>query len=318
MGDVGSLALGGALGALAVLTKNEVVSAIIHGVFLAESAHGDDPGRLVQDDRQARLQDGADAPPLRAKGLAEPKIIVRFWIVSISVAPWRCCRSSCADVDLGGRTVVGAGRAARAGSRPRLLLSRGRTGDRAGTSDRRSSSERTRWRARRGRPGWSPLGQVDLGRPDLVVVSPGVPLAPPESCSAARTRRPDLGRDRAGVRGSCPREPDPRRHRHQRQEHHHRADRRAARARPGPATPSSAATSGRRCREAVLAAAATDATWSSCPASSSRASTRCAVHGAAVLNLTPDHLDRYAGLEDYAAAKARIFVNQRAGRRARW
>ena len=37
------------------------------------------------------------------------------------------------------------------------------------------------------------------------------------------------------------------------------------------------------------------------------------VHGAAVLNLTPDHLDRYDGLEDYAAAKARIFGNQEPG-----
>jgi UDP-N-acetylmuramoylalanine--D-glutamate ligase len=34
------------------------------------------------------------------------------------------------------------------------------------------------------------------------------------------------------------------------------------------------------------------------------------VHGAAVLNLTPDHLDRYDGMEGYAAAKARIFRNQ--------
>jgi len=37
------------------------------------------------------------------------------------------------------------------------------------------------------------------------------------------------------------------------------------------------------------------------------------VHGAAVLNLTPDHLDRYDGLEDYAAAKARIFRSQEPG-----
>ena len=36
MGDVGSLALGGALGSIAVLTKNEFLSAIIHGVFLVE------------------------------------------------------------------------------------------------------------------------------------------------------------------------------------------------------------------------------------------------------------------------------------------
>ena len=37
------------------------------------------------------------------------------------------------------------------------------------------------------------------------------------------------------------------------------------------------------------------------------------VHGAALLNLTPDHLDRYASLAEYAAAKARIFRNQREG-----
>jgi len=35
-----------------------------------------------------------------------------------------------------------------------------------------------------------------------------------------------------------------------------------------------------------------------------------APHAAAVLNLTEDHLDRYAGLEDYAAAKARIFQGE--------
>ena len=34
---------------------------------------------------------------------------------------------------------------------------------------------------------------------------------------------------------------------------------------------------------------------------------------AALLNLTPDHMDRYGGFEDYAAAKARIFMNQAAG-----
>lgn len=33
---------------------------------------------------------------------------------------------------------------------------------------------------------------------------------------------------------------------------------------------------------------------------------------AAILNITPDHLDRYFGIEDYAAAKLRIFLNQSA------
>ena len=37
------------------------------------------------------------------------------------------------------------------------------------------------------------------------------------------------------------------------------------------------------------------------------------IHGAAVLNLTPDHLDRYDSLAAYAAAKARIFRNQEPG-----
>ena len=36
--------------------------------------------------------------------------------------------------------------------------------------------------------------------------------------------------------------------------------------------------------------------------------------GAAILNLTPDHLDRYADQGEYGAAKARIFMNQDAGR----
>src|SRR5512137_1672627 len=33
----------------------------------------------------------------------------------------------------------------------------------------------------------------------------------------------------------------------------------------------------------------------------------------AILNVTPDHLDRYAGMDDYAAAKARLFENQQPG-----
>ena len=83
MGDVGSLALGGGLGALAVLTKNEVDSAIIHGVFLAEilsvmiqvfwfKRTGRRIFRMAPIHHHFELQ-----------GWAEPKIIVRFWIVSI-------------------------------------------------------------------------------------------------------------------------------------------------------------------------------------------------------------------------------------------
>lgn len=83
MGDVGSLALGGALGGLAVLSKNEVVSAIIHGIFFAEIlsvmiqvASFKTTGKRVF--KMAPLHHHFEL-----KGMAEPKIIVRFWIVSI-------------------------------------------------------------------------------------------------------------------------------------------------------------------------------------------------------------------------------------------
>jgi phospho-N-acetylmuramoyl-pentapeptide-transferase len=86
MGDVGALALGGGLGSLAVLTKNEVDSAIIHGVFFAEilsvmlqvfwfKRTGKRIFRMAPIHHHFELQ-----------GWAEPKIIVRFWIVSILLA----------------------------------------------------------------------------------------------------------------------------------------------------------------------------------------------------------------------------------------
>jgi phospho-N-acetylmuramoyl-pentapeptide-transferase len=86
MGDVGSLALGGALGMLAVLTKNEFASAILNGVFLVEAvsvivqvASFRTTGRRVF--RMAPIHHHFELT-----GIAEPKIIVRFWIASIMLA----------------------------------------------------------------------------------------------------------------------------------------------------------------------------------------------------------------------------------------
>jgi phospho-N-acetylmuramoyl-pentapeptide-transferase len=86
MGDVGSLALGGALGMLAVLTKNEVVSGILHGVFWVETV-----SVIVQvmSFRYTGKRVFRMAPihhHFELKGWAEPKIIVRFWIISIMLA----------------------------------------------------------------------------------------------------------------------------------------------------------------------------------------------------------------------------------------
>jgi phospho-N-acetylmuramoyl-pentapeptide-transferase len=86
MGDVGSLALGGALGGLAVVTKNEFVSAIIHGVFLAEAVSvilqvGSYKLRKKRIFKMAPLHHHFEK-----SGWPEPKVIVRFWIVSVMLA----------------------------------------------------------------------------------------------------------------------------------------------------------------------------------------------------------------------------------------
>ena len=86
VGDVGSLALGGGLGTLAVLTKNEVASAILHGVFLAEAVS---VILQVTSYRTTGKRIFRMAPihhHFELKGWAEPKIIVRFWILSIMLA----------------------------------------------------------------------------------------------------------------------------------------------------------------------------------------------------------------------------------------
>jgi phospho-N-acetylmuramoyl-pentapeptide-transferase len=86
MGDVGSLALGGGLGMCAVFTKNELLSAILGGVFFLEAV-----SVVIQvasfklTGRRIFLM----APihhHFEKKGWAEPKIIVRFWIISILLA----------------------------------------------------------------------------------------------------------------------------------------------------------------------------------------------------------------------------------------
>jgi phospho-N-acetylmuramoyl-pentapeptide-transferase len=86
MGDVGSLALGGGLGALAVLTKNEVDSAIIHGVFFAEILSVMVQVFWFKRTGKRIFKMAPIHHHFELQGWAEPKIIVRFWIVSIMLA----------------------------------------------------------------------------------------------------------------------------------------------------------------------------------------------------------------------------------------
>jgi phospho-N-acetylmuramoyl-pentapeptide-transferase len=86
MGDVGSLALGGGLGMLAVLTKTEFLSAILGGVFVVEAVS---VIAQVVSFRLFKKRVFLMAPihhHYEKKGWPEPRIIVRFWIISILLA----------------------------------------------------------------------------------------------------------------------------------------------------------------------------------------------------------------------------------------
>ena len=86
MGDVGSLALGGGLGALAVLTKNELLSLILCGIFVVEAV-----SVILQIGffRLAGRRIFLMAPihhHFEKMGWPEPRVIVRFWIIAIMLA----------------------------------------------------------------------------------------------------------------------------------------------------------------------------------------------------------------------------------------
>jgi phospho-N-acetylmuramoyl-pentapeptide-transferase len=86
MGDTGSLALGGALGAIAVCTKHEIVLAVVGGLFVVEAlsviiqvAYFKRTGKRVF--LMAPIHHHFEK-----KGWAEPQIVIRFWIISLILA----------------------------------------------------------------------------------------------------------------------------------------------------------------------------------------------------------------------------------------
>ena len=86
MGDVGALALGAALGTIAIIVRQEIVLFIMGGVFVVETlsvviqvASFKMTGRRVF--RMAPIHHHYEL-----NGMAEPKIIVRFWIISFILA----------------------------------------------------------------------------------------------------------------------------------------------------------------------------------------------------------------------------------------
>ncbi|HTQ35592.1 MAG TPA: phospho-N-acetylmuramoyl-pentapeptide-transferase [Steroidobacteraceae bacterium] len=83
MGDVGALALGGALGVVAVIVRQELVVLLMGGIFVLETAS------VILQVASFKLRGKRifRMAPIHhhyeLKGWAEPKVIVRFWIISL-------------------------------------------------------------------------------------------------------------------------------------------------------------------------------------------------------------------------------------------
>jgi phospho-N-acetylmuramoyl-pentapeptide-transferase len=86
MGDIGALSLGGGLGTLAVVTKNEILLIVVGGIFVIEALS------VIFQVTSFKFRGKrifAMAPihhHFELKGWPEPKIIVRFWIIAIILA----------------------------------------------------------------------------------------------------------------------------------------------------------------------------------------------------------------------------------------
>lgn len=86
MGDVGSLSLGGLLGAVAVVTKHEILLAIAGGVFVIEAMSVILQVTSFKTTGKRIFNMAPIHHHFELKGWAEPKVIVRFWIISIFFA----------------------------------------------------------------------------------------------------------------------------------------------------------------------------------------------------------------------------------------
>jgi phospho-N-acetylmuramoyl-pentapeptide-transferase len=86
MGDVGSLALGAALGTIAVITKQEILLVIVGGIFVWETISVIFQVISFQWKGKRMFLMAPIHHHFELKGWEEPKITVRFWIISIILA----------------------------------------------------------------------------------------------------------------------------------------------------------------------------------------------------------------------------------------
>jgi phospho-N-acetylmuramoyl-pentapeptide-transferase len=86
MGDVGSLPLGAALGAIAVFIKHEIVLAIVGGIFVLEALSVITQVASFKLTGKRIFRMAPIHHHFELKGWPEPRVIVRFWIISVVLA----------------------------------------------------------------------------------------------------------------------------------------------------------------------------------------------------------------------------------------
>ena len=83
MGDIGALALGAALGMIAVIVRQELVVLIMGGIFVVETASVIIQVASFKLTGKRIFRMAPIHHHYELKGWAEPKVIVRFWIISL-------------------------------------------------------------------------------------------------------------------------------------------------------------------------------------------------------------------------------------------
>ncbi len=86
MGDTGSLALGGALGAIAVAIKHEIVLAIVGGLFVVETLSVIIQVLYFKRTGKRVFLMAPIHHHFEKRGWSEPQIVIRFWIISLILA----------------------------------------------------------------------------------------------------------------------------------------------------------------------------------------------------------------------------------------
>ena len=86
MGDTGSLAVGGALGAIAVATKQDIVLATLGGLFVVEALSVIIQVLVYKRTGKRVFLMAPIHHHFEKKGWAEPQIVIRFWIISLILA----------------------------------------------------------------------------------------------------------------------------------------------------------------------------------------------------------------------------------------